>query len=87
MTELSERARRVLELAHLAGVKDRATFERSKLHPREPEPLYVDLLRLRRELPDELEVEADEARRTLTLRRGRASLRADFRSLTVELEA
>jgi hypothetical protein len=47
----------------------------------------VQLLRLRRELPRELEVEADESARTLTLRRGRATLRADFANETVELEA
>ena len=61
------------------------SFERSRLSPREPEPLYRELLRLRRELPRELEVEADEAARTLTLRRGRATLRADFANETAEL--
>ena len=82
------------EFQHFAGFRgevpdpqDQASFERSKLTPREPEQLYVDLLRLRRELPRELEVEADEAARTLTLRRGRATLRADFRAETVELDA
>jgi maltooligosyltrehalose trehalohydrolase len=80
------------EFQHFAGFRgevpdpqDQASFARSKLTPREPEQLYVDLLRLRRELPRELEVEADEAVRTLTLRRGRATLRADFRAETVEL--
>jgi len=67
--------------------QDPESFELSKLTPREPEPLYRELLRLRRELPRELEVEADEAARTLTLRRGRATLRADFGRETVELEA
>jgi len=61
------------------------SFECSKLTPREPEPLYRQLLRLRRELPRELEVETDEAARTLTLRRGSATLRADFARETVEL--
>jgi len=67
--------------------QDPESFELSKLTPREPEPLYSELLRLRRELPRELEVEADEAARTLTLRRGRATLRADFARETVELDA
>jgi maltooligosyltrehalose trehalohydrolase len=65
--------------------QDPATFERSRLTPRPPESLYRELLRLRRELPRELEVEADEEARTLTLRRGRATLRADFASETVDL--
>ena len=65
--------------------QDPATFERSKLHPREPDRLYRELLRLRRELPEELEVVVDEERRTLVLKRGRTTLRTDFRNLTVEL--
>ena len=40
--------------------QDAQSFELSKLSPREPEQLYVDLLRLRRELPPELEVAVDE---------------------------
>ena len=82
------------EFAGFAGFRgevpdpqDPESFECSKLTPRAPDPLYRELLRLRRELPDELEVSADEERRTLELRRGRATLRADFRELTVELEA
>ena len=67
--------------------QDEATFERSKLTPREPEELYARLLRLRRELPRELEVACDEQARTLELRRGRATLRADFANETVELDA
>ena len=63
------------------------SFELSKLTPREPEQLYVDLLRLRRELPRELDVSFDEAARTLELRRGRATLRADFAGETVDLRA
>ena len=35
--------------------QDPAVFERSKLSPSEPEPLYRELLTLRRELPPELE--------------------------------
>jgi maltooligosyltrehalose trehalohydrolase len=65
--------------------QDPESFELSKLSPREPERLYVDLLRLRRELPRELEVAFDEDARTLELRRGRATLRADFVNDTVEL--
>ena len=61
------------------------SFELSKLAPREPEQLYVDLLRLRRQLPRELEVSFDEAARTLELRRGRTTLRVDFGEGTVEL--
>jgi maltooligosyltrehalose trehalohydrolase len=65
--------------------QDVATFERSKLRPRDPDPLYRELLRLRRELPDELAVAVDEERRTLVLRRGRAMLDVDFANLRVEL--
>jgi hypothetical protein len=67
--------------------QDAACFERSRLAPREPERLYADLLRLRRELPGELEIDLDEAARTLTLRRGRATLHADFAAETVALRA
>ena len=82
------------EFAHFAGFsgevpdpQDAASFERSKLTPGEPEELYARLLRLRRELPRELEVSADENARTLELRRGRATLRVDFAHETVELDA
>jgi maltooligosyltrehalose trehalohydrolase len=71
----------------LPDPQDEATFERSKLTPEEPDELYVRLLRLRRELPREVEVEVDENARTLTLHRGRATLRADFANETVELDA
>jgi len=67
--------------------QDVQTFELSKLSPREPDRLYADLLQLRRELPRELEISFDEAARTLELRRGRATLRADFANETVELQA
>ena len=63
------------------------TFERSKLEPRPPDPLVARLLRLRRELPRELQVSFDEEARRLELRRGRARLAVDFRSLEVELDA
>jgi len=82
------------EFQHFAGFRgevpdpqDPESFERSKLVPREAEQLYVDLLRLRRELPRELAVECDEETRSLTLRRGRATLRADFARETVSLDA
>ena len=92
------RAGRRHEFARFAGFsgelpdpQDEATCERSKLTPREPEDsepeeLYVQLLRLRRELPRELEVACDEQARTLERRRGRATLRADFANETVELD-
>jgi maltooligosyltrehalose trehalohydrolase len=60
------------------------TFLRSKLHPREPDPLYRELLALRRELPRELEAEADEDAKVLRLRRGPATLVADFGNRHVE---
>ena len=60
------------------------TFLRSKLRPREPDPLYRELLALRRELPRELEAEADEEARVLRLRRGDATLVADFATRRVE---
>jgi maltooligosyltrehalose trehalohydrolase len=62
------------------------TFLRSKLDPREPDPLYRELLELRRSLPRELEiVEADEAAKRLHLRRGTTDLVADFRAQQVEI--
>ena len=63
------------------------SFELSRLAPREPEELYVRLLRLRRELPRQVEVAVDEEARTLEVRRGRATLRVDFANETVELDA
>jgi maltooligosyltrehalose trehalohydrolase len=60
------------------------TFLRSKLHPDEPDPLYRELLALRRELPRELEAEADEDAKVLRLRRGDATLVADFAGRRVE---
>jgi maltooligosyltrehalose trehalohydrolase len=63
------------------------SFELSRLTPAEPEELYVRLLRLRRELPRELEAAVDEEARTLELRRGRATLRVDFANETVDLRA
>jgi maltooligosyltrehalose trehalohydrolase len=82
------------EFQHFAGFRGEVpdpqaldSFESSRLAPREPEPLYRALLALRRELPCELEVETDEAARTLTLRRGRATLRVDFADETVDLRS
>ena len=60
------------------------TFLRSKLGVCEPDPLYRELLALRRELPPELEiVEAGETR--LHLRRGGTDLVADFAAQQVEI--
>ena len=60
------------------------TFLRSKLGACEPDPLYRELLALRRELPRELEiVEAGEKR--LHLRRGGTDLVADFEAQQVEI--
>lgn len=82
------------EFAHFAGFagevpdpQEAAAFERSRLAPAPPEEPYVRLLRLRRELPHELEIAVDEVARTLELRRGRATLRADFANESVELDA
>ena len=93
-TAAATREGRRREFARFAGFsgelpdpQDEATFERSKLTPGEPEELYVRLLRVRRELPRTLEVEADENARMLTLRRGHATLRVDFANETVELDA
>jgi maltooligosyltrehalose trehalohydrolase len=62
------------------------TFLRSKLDPGEPDPLYRELLALRRELPRELEVlVADEDRKLLRLRRGTTELVADFAAKQVEI--
>jgi maltooligosyltrehalose trehalohydrolase len=74
---------------HVPDPQDPATFERSKLDrssgDEELRAFYKRLLALRRELPREVEVEADEQARTLTVRRGRAELHADFANTTVEL--
>jgi maltooligosyltrehalose trehalohydrolase len=61
----------------------RATFERSRVSRREPDPFYRELLALRRELPRELDVQL--AWPVLTLRRGAATLVADLENRTVEL--
>jgi maltooligosyltrehalose trehalohydrolase len=65
------------------------TFERSKLDPSLGDDglraFYGELLRLRRELPREVETSADEERRVLRVRRGPVELVADFEHLTAEL--
>jgi maltooligosyltrehalose trehalohydrolase len=61
------------------------TFLHSKLRPGAPDPLYRELLALRRELPRELEAEADEAAKVLRLRRGNVTLVADFANRRVEI--
>jgi maltooligosyltrehalose trehalohydrolase len=65
------------------------TFLASRLDPDAGDARHraflAELLRLRRDLPRELEVSVDESARLLTLRRGRATLRADFRTHEVEL--
>jgi maltooligosyltrehalose trehalohydrolase len=60
------------------------TFLRSKLDPREPDPLYRELLAVRRDLPRELEADVDENAKILRLRRGDATLVADFANRRVE---
>jgi maltooligosyltrehalose trehalohydrolase len=66
--------------------QDVETFLRSKLHSSDPDPLYRELLALRRELPRDLEIlEADEGARRLRVRRGDVELDADFRTHQVEL--
>ena len=61
------------------------TFLRSKLSEREPDPLYRELLTVRRTLPRELEVEADEEAKVLRLRRGSVELVADFGAKQVDI--
>jgi maltooligosyltrehalose trehalohydrolase len=63
--------------------QDVGTFERSKLVPREPDPLSRELLALRPTLPRELEVAADDDR--IVMRRGATSLVLDLGARTVEL--
>jgi maltooligosyltrehalose trehalohydrolase len=65
--------------------QERSTFDRSVVSHRDPDPLYRELIALRRELPRELDVQL--AWPVLTLRRGAATLVADFEHRTVELRA
>jgi maltooligosyltrehalose trehalohydrolase len=59
------------------------TFERSKISLPPVDPLYAELIALRRTLPRDLEVQF--AGGVLTMRRGDATLLADFTAKTVEL--
>ena len=59
------------------------TFVRSRITQAPADPFYADLIRLRRELPRSLDVST--AGRVLTLRRGDATLVADFDAKTAEL--
>ena len=59
------------------------TFVRSRISQPDADPFYAELIRLRRELPRTLDVRAEG--RVLRLRRGSATLVADFGAKTVEL--
>ena len=59
------------------------TFTPSRIPPGEVDPFYAELIALRRELPRTLEVVTDGP--LLTMRRGSATLVADFDAKTVEL--
>jgi len=59
------------------------TFERSKISHPAPDPLYAELIHLRRTLPRLLGVSTEG--RVLTMRRGGTTLVADFDAKTVEL--
>jgi maltooligosyltrehalose trehalohydrolase len=71
------------------------TFLRSKLsrcepehrepEHREPDPLYRELLALRRELPRDLSVEVDEDAKVLRMHRGGVEVVADFRAKQVHI--
>jgi len=66
--------------------QDVATFLRSKLSEREPDPFYRELLELHRGLPRKLEIlEADDSTKVLRIRRGEVELVADFGNTTVEV--
>jgi maltooligosyltrehalose trehalohydrolase len=65
--------------------QDVETFLRSKLESHEPDPLYRELLALRRELPRELETDVDEEAKILRMRRGGVELVADFAAKKVEV--
>jgi len=69
--------------------QDPRTFERSKLRPEaadeELRAFYRELIALRRTLPPEADVDADERARTLRVRRGGRELVADFARRTAEI--
>jgi maltooligosyltrehalose trehalohydrolase len=69
--------------ADVPDPQDVETFLRSKLDPREPDPLYRELLALRHALPRELETEVDG--RVLRMRRGDVEVVADFAAKRVEI--
>jgi maltooligosyltrehalose trehalohydrolase len=70
--------------------QDPQTFERSKLDPPAGDPellaFYKRLLALRRELPRQIEVEADEDAHVLRIRRGRVEAVLDFAGRSIELK-
>ena len=59
------------------------TFARSRISEAAADPFYAELIRLRGELPRTLDVSVGG--RVLRLRRGDATLVADFDAKTVEL--
>lgn len=69
--------------------QDRGTFEDSVLAPEHGDPAlretYRELLRMRRELPPEVEVEFTEEPRRLRMRRGALELAVDFDRLSAEI--
>ena len=69
--------------ADVPDPQDVETFLRSKLDPREPDPLYRELIELHRTLPRELETDVDGD--VLRMRRGGVELVADFARKHVEL--
>jgi maltooligosyltrehalose trehalohydrolase len=91
------RAGRRREFAHFRGFgaenvpdpQDPATFERSKLDRSTADPelreLYRSLIRLRRELPDDVLTHFTEELRQLRVRRGEVELRVNFEHPTAEL--
>jgi maltooligosyltrehalose trehalohydrolase len=70
---------------HVPDPQSVDTFLRSKLARRRPDPLYRELLSLRRELPRELSVEVDEDAKVLRMRRGGVELVADFRAKQIDI--
>lgn len=61
-----------------------STFEASKLEPRRPAPWFREALRLRHQLPDELETRVLDDHR-LSVRRGDYELVLDFQAITAEI--
>jgi maltooligosyltrehalose trehalohydrolase len=73
----------------LPDPQDLATFERSRLDPADGDDsiraFYAGLIALRRRLPRTVELDVDERRRVLRIRRGAHELVADFANVTAEL--